>query len=362
MAVDNHPLKSRQLESINGPLSTVIYIYIYVYIYIHICIYVCVYVPTTPGIKMKHDTFLPAVSASAQRLMGDPSLRCLTCGGKFGAPVSDLRCELCSLVFRFQDVVSSDRFPATGGQFVVPDLRSLYLKSLEVCDSYLRFQQGDKESPRTQEGEAKKEEPDKQLLTTPKVKPPVKKELADEKEEKKVFKEEDVKRAKSPEQRIEAEVRKENKERKTTSRDREGDVRARSSGIHRRRERTRSASRRPRGDKERKPRRGDSQDRRSPLVRDRRGRSGERRRGGEADGGRRRSSPLRPRSPSGPPPPRTEERRWSGPIPAYYSRGQEEYRDERRQPQNKGAKKRRQQALFSEFKAWRKRYKCQEGR
>ena len=193
-------------------------------------------VPTTPGIKMKHDTFLPAVSASAQRLMGDPSLRCLTCGGKFGAPVSDLRCELCSLVFRFQDVVSSDRFPATGGQFVVPDLRSLYLKSLEVCDSYLRFQQGDKESPRTQEGEAKKEEPDKQLLTTPKVKPPVKKELADEKEEKKVFKEEDVKRAKSPEQRIEAEVRKENKERKTTSRDREGDVRARSSGIHRRRE------------------------------------------------------------------------------------------------------------------------------
>ncbi|CAL1147167.1 unnamed protein product [Cladocopium goreaui] len=60
----------------------------------------------------------------------------------------------------------------------------------------------------------------------------------------------------------------------------------------------------------------------------------------------------RPRSPAGPPPPRAEGYgRWEGPIPAY--RGQEEWP---RYPdaENKGVKKRKQQALFAEFKAWRK--------
>lgn len=65
---------------------------------------------------------------------------------------------------------------------------------------------------------------------------------------------------------------------------------------------------------------------------------------------------MRPRSPPGPPPPRPEEGRWKGPIPAYPNRGHHGGWDYcRPEPKNKGVKKRKQQALFAEFKAWRKR-------
>ena len=93
---------------------------------------------------MKHDTFPRSLGLSSEIFMGDESLRCLTCRGKFGPLVADLR----NLVFRFQDVILSDRFPPTGSQFVVADLRGVYHKSLEICDSYSRFKPGDKGSPR----------------------------------------------------------------------------------------------------------------------------------------------------------------------------------------------------------------------
>ena len=96
---------------------------------------------------------------------------------------------------------------------------------------------------------------------------------------------------------------------------------------------------------------GDSRQRPSPGCEG----SGSRKR--EADRGRSRSTeiprrPLRPRSPPGPPPPRSNpEDRWVGPIPAY-QREPPPRRDRSKERKNKGAKKRRQQALFSQFKAW----------
>ena len=83
----------------------------------------------------------PAVSDQAN-WMGDPGLRCLTCLGKFGPPVGDLRCEFCVLLYRLQDLVVSERFPQTGIKFVTPDLRGAYYKALEVADSYRHFTQG----------------------------------------------------------------------------------------------------------------------------------------------------------------------------------------------------------------------------
>jgi hypothetical protein len=46
-----------------------------------------------------------------------------------------------------------------------------------------------------------------------------------------------------------------------------------------------------------------------------------------------------------------------GPFPAYHRRDQSDYQDGRPKPENKGVKKRKQQQIFAEFKAWRKRNK-----
>ena len=67
-------------------------------------------------------------------------------------------------------------------------------------------------------------------------------------------------------------------------------------------------------------------------------------------------SPLRPRSPPGPPPPREGDRgHWSGPILAYRKRQEERPPIERRphlqpedKPTNKGVKKRKQQKRFKQ--------------
>ena len=77
----------------------------------------------------------------------------------------------------------------------------------------------------------------------------------------------------------------------------------------------------------------------------------ERRGGGARD--RERVSPRRPRSPSGLPPPRSPGHRWRGPIPAGRERRRGPIAPEERRPENKGRKKKRQQAIFAEFKAWR---------
>ena len=55
--------------------------------------------------------------------MGKNPLRCLDCLGKFGVPVQDLRCIVCSGWFRVRELLLSDRFPATGGEVVQPFIR-----------------------------------------------------------------------------------------------------------------------------------------------------------------------------------------------------------------------------------------------
>ena len=119
---------------------------------------------------MKHVCF-PAVSASACDWMGDESLQCLSCQGKFGRIIGNLRCEPCGLIFRLQDVLYSERFPAVGVNFVTPDLRGVYHKALEISDTYIRGLPGDKGSPCTPGVEAEVHQ------TTSKARPPVKKKV-----------------------------------------------------------------------------------------------------------------------------------------------------------------------------------------
>ena len=287
------------------------------------------------------------------KLMQDSGLRCLNCVGKLGPLIGDLRCEFCCLVFRLQDLVVSDRFPAAGVRFVTPELRTAYHRALEVADSYLHAGQGDKGSPRVgDKGAAPEEAPG--LSTTPKAKPAVKVEAVEEASSSRPKEEE-----KSPEEGEKPKESKEEKkarkkEKKRREREQGGtlepaaSVRRSPSRRSRSRERRRSREALPRirrGDKEHSP------DRRvSPERIERRPRSEEGRRGGAEA-----SAPLRPRSPPGPPPPRPAGHgRWEGPIPSYHNRPRDPERREHREPRNKGAKKRRQQALFSEFKAWRK--------
>lgn len=282
--------------------------------------------------------------------MGDESLRCLGCQGKFGRPLANLRCDVCGLIFRLQDVIYSERFPALGSEFITPELRGVYYRALEVVDTYQRSLQGGSVPPRSEEATQV------DLQTTPKAKPAVKAEVAqptapekgDTKEEpvaEKLPEEEPKKKSKSPQ-----------KERKTKSEEAETGGRARSSGIRRRRaERSRSRRRR-REERGQEETRGDSR-KRSPVRREERSRSKDDRKERDREAKR---SPLRPRSPSGPPPPREDPaRRWQGAIPAYRSQGHHHhpprYNDEYKQPENKGVKKRKQQAVFAEFKAWRKR-------
>ena len=119
----------------------------------------------------------PAVSDQAN-WMGDPGLRCLTCLGKFGPPVGDLRCEFCVLLYRLQDLVVSERFPQTGIKFVTPDLRGAYYKALEVADSYRHFTQGGPPPPRPEDKKLPLVEP-KVAETTPKSRPPVKESIGE---------------------------------------------------------------------------------------------------------------------------------------------------------------------------------------
>ena len=280
--------------------------------------------------------------------MGDSRLRCLTCGGKFGEVVADYRCEGCRTLFCLQSLLVSDRFPVAGGALVFPDLKGLYHRVLDLAESYHRSVQGGSVPPGPGDKEAKREEA-QVLQTTPKARPPVKEEPArggEAREGKPEVKEE---KKESPRHEEERESPRKEKKRRDTGE--AGEERARSSGIRRRRPRSPTPEEFRREHRDRKPRRGDSRQRPSPGCEG----SGSRKR--EADRGRSRSTeiprrPLRPRSPPGPPPPRSNpEDRWVGPIPAY-QREPPPRRDRSKERKNKGAKKRRQQALFSQFKAW----------
>lgn len=298
--------------------------------------------------------------------MGDEVLRCSNCSGKFGPVVGDQRCGLCGLLHRYQTLLVSDRFPGVGGQFALPELQGAYHKALEIAESYHQHQQGGAVPPRSSDSEA----PGVGgvgLQTTPKAKPPIKGEVEEKsvvvKEEIEESSPKDTTKERSP---LPRRYEGPKKEKKSRPRDPSGGERARSSGI-RRGERSRSPRQRRVDSREERPRRGDSKVGKrsppSPRGRERRERSGGRREGAGRDS--RRKSPLRPRSPPGPPPPRSPPgpppqrresyQRWQGPIPAYSNRGHhQEWDNSRPEPQNKGVKKRKQQRLFSEFKAWRK--------
>ena len=249
-------------------------------------------------------------------------------------------------------MIYSDRFPALGGTFIAPELRGAYYRALEVSDTYTRGQQGDKESP----GNIPPGQGD--LQTTPKAKPPTKGEGSVVPEGPGECKAEEETVNKAPV--IKEERKSPLKERKSRSEGVEGRERARSSGVRRQRERSPERSKRDQEELKTRERRGDSRRERSPLRRDRRDRPRDERKERDRGEERARRSPLRPRSPAGPPPPREDpSQRWRGPIPAYSNQPHHQhygrYNDGQPEPQNKGVKKRKQQALFSEFKAWRKR-------
>jgi len=290
--------------------------------------------------------------------MGESALRCLGCQGKLGPPIVDLRCEVCSIIFWTQDLLCSDRFPGAGARFVVPELRGAYYKALEVADSYQRAARGGSGPPRAED---KRETLDKSpdLQTTPKAKPAVK---VEENPPKPTRGEESDKGSAAREDREE-----EVKEEKPVKREGERNIRGEGRGGE--------ASSSARGPTPRRSRSRHSRDRRGELKRRRPGETSPARRGRaspsrkerktrpedhqrtrEASREVRRASPLRPRSPPGPPPPRRDERdRWQGPIPAYINRRRSDEEPRRREAANKGKKKRRQQRIFSEFKAWRRR-------
>ena len=74
--------------------------------------------------------------------MGDrvknPDLRCRNCRGKFGPIVEDDRCSLCGTVFKYCELILSDRFPADGGLEAEAGIRNLYYQVLERSNSYQR--------------------------------------------------------------------------------------------------------------------------------------------------------------------------------------------------------------------------------
>eukprot|EP00435_Cladocopium_sp_Y103_P008171 s1332_g2.t1 len=185
---------------------------------------------------------------------------------KFGPLFADLRCELCCLSFRLQDILHSERFPEIGGKFLTPDLRGVYYKALEICDAYARGAQGGKGPPGPEEKGPEAPIPEELQSTTPKAKPPVKEEPTPTPRESTGVKEEREIEEKPPQEERKdcpEDSRRERKRRESREEPRE---RARSSGTRRRRERSRSSRQRRRASKERKPRRGESRDPRKGIV------------------------------------------------------------------------------------------------
>lgn len=281
--------------------------------------------------------------------MGDPGLRCVGCAGKFGPLDLEDRCAVCGPLFRLGDLILSDQFPASGAPGLINDLRQIYVKALVSADNYRRDQLGGEVPPGPAQGETKPEL--RELQPKRKPQPP----LTGGREESKEVKEE--KPCYSPEESPEK------KDKRRRSAEREAEV---TEETRRRAER----SPLPRSHRETSPRRRSRspqsshrtrrEDREADLDRSRGGREKKYRPRSEERTERRRGdshrkSPIRPRSPDGPPPPREREQdRWKGPIPSYHKReGWVRYPE----AENKGIKKRKQQALFAEFKAWKKNYR-----
>ena len=302
---------------------------------------------------MMHVLMLCSLGSS---FMGEEALRCLDCQGKFGRAVLDLRCSTCAVVFRLRDLLLSESFPGIGAQFAEPIIREAYHRVLEIADNYRRFQ-----APAASEAavsEAKKAGPveeEAQPGSFPKSKPAEKSESAPASlpsspaippvEKKKKSKKDKTKRkSRSPKSPL---VRPRDRSRRVDS---ESSPAAKEEPVSEEAE----IGEETRG-KEKKTRERESSPR--PARDSGRARSPPRRRSRQRSRSARRS-PLRPRSPPGPPPPREDPAaRWTGPIPSHRHRGYPPAPPPRHpEASNKGAKKRRQQQLFNEFKAWRKRY------
>lgn len=307
--------------------------------------------------------------------MGDGSLRCLDCQGKFGAICSDLRCALCGTLFRLRGLVLSENFPKEAGHFAEVTLRDSYFKVLEEGETKsaeLRSLGGASECPPGVIDKRPLEAAPLPLNTTPKAKPAVKGEGSGDSKAGGVGAEaggakEEEDTSHCPEGNVKAKEEKEErkskkKEKKRREREEEEFIESAPSG--RRSSPRRSRSRRTDRSREALPRyrrpeaRQTAPEQLSPERIERKTRSREGHRREEDEREARRRSPLRPRSPPGPPPPRASGHgRWEGPIPSFQNRPRDPERRIHREARNKGAKKRRQQALFGEFKAWRKNHR-----
>lgn len=106
------------------------------------------------------------------QLMGEPPLRCLTCQGKFGRAVAELRCNECVTLFRLQCLLVSDECPAEHIQLVYPEVRGAYLRALEVCDVQRRADQGGAAPPRA-EGKSLPAREGQTLLLSSRAQPPL---------------------------------------------------------------------------------------------------------------------------------------------------------------------------------------------
>ena len=325
----------------------------------------CLY---APGNKDEANVF-SAVSASAlsRVCMGDQGLRCLDCQGKFGRPVAELRCGTCGTLFKIKEILLSAHYPPEGVVFAEVELRALCFKLKEVAANLnQQLALGGVAPPEVDKGAGPQVREDI-LSTTPKSKPPVKGGIPP-KGEASGSKPEGVKEEVDT---IEEEpIAKKDKEHKKKKKVR-GEERKERSPRSQEPKKSKRRSRSPRRSRSRRRREGSEENRRehhegsetaegarerkrgrslTPI--ERRKASSPRRR--EAEG---RRSPVRPRSPPGPPPPRPPERRWQGPIPSHQTRTQWDPYPKHPDAENKGKKKRRQQALFNEFKAWRKNKK-----
>ena len=277
--------------------------------------------------------------------MGESSLRCQGCGGKFGPPDVDQRCIVCGPLYRVSDLLLSDRFPACLGESLAVNLRQAYLSGLVAADNYWRDHQGGEKPPGKTTGDT--EAKDQELHPKSKAQPPqvAEEETTEVKEEVPNYSPE-----KSPEPTREKKretLQEEEKAINKRSRSRRSPLpRAPRRSRERRRSRSPQSSHRRRERSRSDHREGD----RGGREKKRRPRSEERSRGGSESAPA--SSSLRPRSPPGPPPhQRWNQGRWTGPIPAYNRQNQWRRENE---AENKGVKKRKQQALLREFKAWRK--------
>ena len=288
--------------------------------------------------------------------MGEGPLRCLDCQSKFGPAVFDLRCGVCGTLFRLKNFLLSDKFPVSARYIAEGQLRNFYFHLQDVGEKSIR---GDFDTGADLSATAAPKVEESAPCTAPKAKPVAPAPLGEtspepgasssargahreeEPEEKKVSTKESKSAKRERRREEKREGRKSPSKRKDKRKSRSPERRA-SPVAEVKEETDPELEREAREEIEIEARRKRRDRSRTPL---------ERRGGGARDGER--VSPRRPRSPSGLPPPRSPGHRWRGPIPAARERRRGPVAPEERRPENKGRKKKRQQAIFAEFKAWR---------